>query len=139
LGLGTLKRTFHYSSETYPQQLLEISAKEPGWLRRSPPRLLAPHTPDSSQRDYLIGNRLPIVLVEHDYVTINPKLADIEFYRLFEVNKCYQELDMFIGGVLANNPTVDPIPDKYKIQQHGFDNKSFRKGKELGKTGTRTK
>lgn len=62
------------------------------------------------------------------HLTLNPPLASVQFYRLFDPWAAFQELDMFWGGVLA--PESRPMPqveDKYRIAQHGFDDRSFRK------------
>ena len=60
---------------------------------------------------------------------MNPRLADIQFYRVMPAPLVFQELSMFIGGVLSNNDRPEPVDNKYKILAHGFDLKdSFRKG-----------
>jgi hypothetical protein len=58
----------------------------------------------------------------------NAKLADYDFYRVMNPAIAYQEIDMYISGVLPSaSLVVSPTPDKYKIQAHGFDKSSFRK------------
>jgi hypothetical protein len=60
---------------------------------------------------------------------LNPNLRDLQFFRIVDVNIAFQELSMFLGGVLANNDRPEPVDNKYKILAHGFDLKeSFRKG-----------
>lgn len=62
---------------------------------------------------------------------INNVLKDIEFYKIMDPFMAFQEIEMYISGVIG----VDKIPyvevaDKYKIISHGFDYKfSFRKDK----------
>lgn len=64
------------------------------------------------------------------YFIYAPRLKDIEFQRVLDPYTAFQELDMYIGGILPDIKPVEDIADKYKIQQHGFDNKwSFRKHK----------
>jgi hypothetical protein len=60
---------------------------------------------------------------------VNPKLSDYEFYKVFDSVQAFQEISMFIGGVLGNKEnSIIQINDKNKIEQHGFDYKwSFRK------------
>jgi hypothetical protein len=60
---------------------------------------------------------------------INPLLSDYEFYKVFDTVQAFQEIQMFIGGVLGNKEKeIINVADKYKIEQHGFDYKwSFRK------------
>ena len=60
--------------------------------------------------------------------TINPKLKDLQFYKVFDAFTAFQELQMFISGVLGTGEKeLIEIEDKYKIGQHGFDKWSFRK------------
>lgn len=58
---------------------------------------------------------------------VNPCLADYEFYKIFDAFTCFQEISMFMGGVLGSKEKeIIEVADKYKIQQHGFDKWSFR-------------
>ena len=63
---------------------------------------------------------------------INPLLKDYEFYKVFDTFQAFQEVQMFMGGVLGKGEKdIVEVADKYKIEQHGFDYKySFRKDKE---------
>jgi len=62
---------------------------------------------------------------------INPNLNDYEFYKVFDSFQAFQEIQMFLGGVLGNHEKeIIEVADKYKIEQHGFDKWSFRKEKE---------
>jgi hypothetical protein len=59
---------------------------------------------------------------------INPILKDYEFYKVFDTFQAFQEISMFIGGVLGRGEKeIIEVADKYKIGQHGFDKWSFRK------------
>lgn len=60
---------------------------------------------------------------------VNPLLNDYKFYKLFDSYQAFQEISMFISGVLGNKEKkVIQVSDKNKIEQHGFDYKwSFRK------------
>ena len=51
-----------------------------------------------------------------------------EFYKVIDAFTAFQEISMFIGGVLGiGEKEIVEIEDKYKIGQHGFDKWSFRK------------
>ena len=63
------------------------------------------------------------------YSEINPLLKDYNFQKVLDPYTVYQELDMYINGVLGQNKEPDEVADKYKIQQHGYDRWSFRKHK----------
>lgn len=63
---------------------------------------------------------------------VNPSLKKYEFYRIFDSFQAYQEIEMYVGGVLGNNEDKTlKSTDKEKIISHGFDYKySFRKDKK---------
>jgi len=64
----------------------------------------------------------------------NPPLKDYEFYKVQDSFAAFQEIQTFMGGVLGTGEKeIVEIEDKYKISQHGFDNKSFRRDKANGK------
>lgn len=58
---------------------------------------------------------------------LNPVLSDYKFVKKFDPVTAFQEISMFLGGVLGTNEneTVE-IDDKYKLLQHGFDKMSFK-------------
>jgi hypothetical protein len=76
---------------------------------------------------YSLGHNT-IRLSNDSELIINPILADYEFYKVFDSFLAFQEIQMYISGVLGN-PEKDTlnIEDKYKIAQFGFDKWSFRK------------
>lgn len=99
---------------------------------------------DNSKIDFFASKKLPIVsynieesvyieknnkFIEAGYRLIeNPCLKDIQFYKLFDAATAYQELDMFISGIMApENKPMTIIDDKHKAYQHGFDCYSFKK------------
>lgn len=68
-------------------------------------------------------------IYEHKHFIINPTLKNYHFYKVFDTFTTFQEIQMYISGVLGvgENPMIE-ISDKNKITQHGFDSKwSFRK------------
>jgi len=68
---------------------------------------------------------------EHKFI-INANIYEYEFYKIFDSFHAFQEIQMFISGVLGSGEKeIIKITDKDKIAQHGFDYKySFRKDKE---------
>jgi hypothetical protein len=70
----------------------------------------------------------------HSKFIVNPLLKNYEFYKVFDTFQAFQEVSMFIGGVLgAGEKEITVVADKYKITQYGFDKFSFRKDKEVKK------
>lgn len=62
---------------------------------------------------------------------VNPLLKEYQFFKVFNSFQAFQEIQMFLGGVLGNKEKeIINLEDKYKITQHGFDKWSFRKEPE---------
>jgi len=90
---------------------------------------------------YVVENKIPILLGEppisrldrsiNGIFTKNPMLKDYEFFKVMDAQTAFQELSMFIGGVLprTENPIVN-ISDKDMLIKKGFDKWSFRKMSE---------
>lgn len=58
---------------------------------------------------------------------LNRQLKDLEFYKVFDPYRTFQEIQMYISGVLGTNQNpTENIEDKYRIKQYGFDEWSFR-------------
>ena len=77
----------------------------------------------------------PVITVSHDKnlsgggeISVNPCLKDIQFYRCVDGFTAFQELSMFIGGIMGGkSPKMVEISDKDRIAMRGFDKWSFRK------------
>lgn len=71
----------------------------------------------------------PVFLIDKSGVTKNPKLGDFEFYKIKSPFEAYQELDMYISGVLGGkSPKLEEISDESMKLKKGFDHKySFKK------------
>ena len=86
---------------------------------------------EAKNKQFIISNKISIALFSHEHnrITINDSLKDIEFYRVVDPFSAFQELDMWTSGVLASPPNfMVEIEDKYRIESHGFDTKyGFRK------------
>lgn len=72
----------------------------------------------------------PIFVIDppRNQIHINCLLKPWEFYKVFDPYTAYQEVSMFVGGVLLShvNPVPD-IPDDTMRDIKGFDKWSFRK------------
>lgn len=68
-------------------------------------------------------------------VNLNPILKDLKFFKIFDSFKAFQEIQMFISGVLGvGDKQPEPQSDIEKVVAHGFDKKfSFRKDKQINK------
>lgn len=82
----------------------------------------------------------PIIVIDYDLlytyvkkinVHKNKRLRDIEFYKAVNTFRAFQDLSMFISGVMGGkSPIMVEVSDKDRIAKHGFDKFSFRKEKE---------
>lgn len=60
-------------------------------------------------------------------LTFNPKLTAIQFYRAVDPFTAWQELSMFISGVMGGQaPPMIEISDRIRKEKHGFNEDSFR-------------
>jgi len=92
-------------------------------------------TPDAL-RNYMIANKVSILVEEQpdrheeSYFQVNPfTLKRLGFAKALDPYSAFQELSMWIGGVLGGtSPEIVTIKDdKTLIESHGFDNRfSFR-------------
>lgn len=97
----------------------------------------------SMKRDYVESHReakSPVLLVNFDItqynypwhndglVCANPPLNLLQFYKIKHPVQTFQELMMYLSGVLGTPEKVGPpMTSKQKVQSHGFDKWSFRK------------
>jgi len=82
--------------------------------------------------DIHLDQRAPILYIGYDNRRViykkNPLLRELEFYKKINAYTAFQEISMFIGGVVSKEfpPTVE-LKEKDKIMKKGFDKWSFRK------------
>lgn len=59
---------------------------------------------------------------------VNPCLKDVQFYKVKDTWTAFQEIDMFLGGVLTSQPEMIEVSNESKILNSGLDPKwGFRK------------
>lgn len=92
-----------------------------------------PREINDKERNWLITNNTAIFMYYTTSNTLelitNPvNIKACGFYKVLSPFQAYQELSMWVGGVLCGreNPMVT-ISNDDKIAKHGFDTKSFRK------------
>lgn len=86
--------------------------------------------------DFFVSNKVPIFSVKplngsrgHKVdVILNPSLEEYKFFRIFDSYAAFQEIQMFISGVIGTgSPKTLEISNKEKIKQYGYDPQwSFR-------------
>lgn len=107
---------------------------------------MTPRDASPKQMDWLINNRVAVAIwCDHNTHYYREKikwhcnaaekhwsLREYDFARSMDPYTLFQELSMFVGGVLPRNPNPMVVikDDKIKIAKHGFDKWSFRKQKD---------
>lgn len=65
---------------------------------------------------------------------INPDLEYYHFYKMFDAFSAFQEIEMYTNSALVAEKSLPNIPQEYRFEEKGFDNKiSFRKEKSKKK------
>lgn len=83
--------------------------------------------------DLHISLGAPIVNVSGT-IESNVNLKELQFQKIVDPYTAFQEISMFIGGVLGNpEKEMTELTEKDRINQHGFDKWSFRKLPEVKK------
>jgi hypothetical protein len=86
-------------------------------------------------KEIFISRNEPIVLFQRKFtntnvieITYNCSLKDLNFQMVKSPYEAFQELDMFIGGIISQKENeLVKIEDKFLIKAKGFDDKSFKK------------
>lgn len=93
----------------------------------------------SGLRDRMAERRWTIMVNKHErwahkeepWLIDQPVLKSIQFYRRVPPNIAYQEIDMWVGGILpaAGRPMVE-VSDEVRLAKHGMDEMSFQRPKQ---------
>jgi len=72
-----------------------------------------------------------IMIFRKDLIILNPILKNYKFYKVMDSFTTFQELSMFLGGIISQpEKSLIKISNDIRLQKHGFDlKKSFRKEK----------
>ena len=96
------------------------------------PIIVFSHQQDVDNLSYKLMNKKQVIL--------NPKLKDYSFAKEVTPTEAFQEIYMYMGGVLSNNPDpTDNIFDEVKRDQKGFNRYSFKTMKGEKKPRRRNK
>ena len=60
-------------------------------------------------------------------IVYNGSLKELEFFRLFDTYRAFQEIAMFLGGLAVPLKDIPQVPNKVMVGIKGFDQWSFRK------------
>jgi hypothetical protein len=63
-------------------------------------------------------------------LVLNPRLADYDFFKVLDPYQCFQEVSMWIGGVLpGRDAMMAKVSDADRFVEHGFDAKTSFRGR----------
>lgn len=80
---------------------------------------------------FQIEHRIPVMVFKEGMLEYHPCLKEYEFFKVLDAFGAFQELSMYISGVLGGTaPEMVEISDADRIHKHGFDKWSFRKPPE---------
>lgn len=144
--LGELIVVYFWHAEQFHEWLAELGLRVERGGRLSDSdaveRLFATEPVSAALLDWLITNKVVVAIRMSPPAHVNPldhptweinsdRLGDLQFYRKLHAFEAFQEIDMWVGGVLPgeSNDTVQ-IDDKTRIAKHGFDKASFRRAKQ---------
>jgi len=85
---------------------------------------------DNKKIDIMNKTNFPIIiLIPEVQCIINPCLKDFNFHKIMDPYTTFQEIQMYISGVLQTEDKVTPWPvsDKIKSESKGFNKFSFRR------------
>jgi hypothetical protein len=65
---------------------------------------------------------------DESIITLNPELTDYKFENIYQPYEAFQEIAMYMGGVLPKkDSSMVEVSEACKVQMKGFDSWSFRK------------
>ena len=150
--IGSTKKLCVYNSEQYKKLIRAIKGKvkktDPRfrklWGGKKIPEFLDEQTGKESMIDIFYKYKVPVFVIRSKQTNkwgtynrkartliLNPMLKEYEFYKVFDSYTAFQEINMFMSGVIGMNaPETVEISDKSKIEKKGFDEWSFRKEPE---------
>jgi hypothetical protein len=101
--------------------------------RRRAENLLNINIPENTLIDLHHKYKSPILMYDGDYsrFIINPNLKKYKFYRVKDAYTTYQDISMFLGGILGGTENkIVELSDRERKEKHGFNEWSFRKPPE---------
>ncbi len=63
-------------------------------------------------------------------VTLNCRLRDYKFYKIYDTYSAAQEIEMYLNNLAIPEKPIPKISDKIMAEAKGFDKYSFRKDKK---------
>lgn len=122
---------FFYSFEAYEKyrEDKKIKTKDYWWANKFKDFFVNnSRTTDSLTKIFDYG-KLPVFILERDYLIKNPLLKYVSFWTKYEPYAAFQKLQQYIGNVAEDRKVIPKISDELKAESHGFNKFSFRKPK----------
>lgn len=144
VGAASFKDSYYWDVNEF-LELLEVNElslqgpKKYRWQRIEKPQIEAvkehfEYQGSKALQDYLLENRITTAIYkdwglnEKVWHVDTPELKNVEFFKRFNAYEAFQEISMWVGGVLPKDgpPMVEITDPKIKLAKHGMDKWSFR-------------
>lgn len=140
LGVEVYKSTktknsyYFYQDKEFDENFfgpIELSDSDKKWMIDNRYSIITYDSENTEIRGQHIKHKIPTPIY-FTWRVNGDNLKDLEFFKAVDAYTMFQQLSMWIGGVLPRspNPMVEITDDKVKAHKHGFDKWSFRKPPE---------
>ena len=86
------------------------------------------HHADKKFDAVFMKKKCPMFIYNHKGMIYNPRLKDVNFQKIMDSYTAFQEIYMYISGVLGTNENdMVNISDRDMLKKKGFDKWSFKK------------
>lgn len=133
-GKSTTKRMITYNKNNIIKRLWPGQKEMKKWYNKYSVTMMNEFFDKYDRKenhDLFRKHKVPIfVYVEKDRekkFILNPNLKNYKFYRIFATYIAFQEIHMYLSGVLGTQEKdITAVSEKHRIQQRGFNKWSFR-------------
>lgn len=116
-------------NRTDSEFLASVSDAPARWYGQASPEELAKMIYDAKPIDPepFIEAGVSVAVWGPENFVVNEELKQFQLASVIDPYTAFQELSMWVGGVLAVKETIKEIPDEYKLLGKGFDRWSFKR------------
>lgn len=120
--------TYYYGKNAINEIISFSKNAKSKWIKNALEQSFAKYHNKENFTDLFVDEHTPVFLIRpNKVIDINPMLKDIKFAKMFEPFQAFQEIEMYMGGVLTNpERNMIIVGEEYRQKQHGMDKWSFR-------------
>lgn len=129
-SLDGLRLEYAWKASDLSDEVLDKQRGYRHWKSRTIREWFTANPSGVDNLDWFLDNKIVCCYKVDKKLVINPKLQDIKFQRVFDSFSAYQEIAMFVSGVMCDvsKREPEPITDVMRAATKGFDQHSFRRG-----------